>query len=772
MPSNESETPKLPRRGLLATGAGLLAGLAGCSDQRGTPPTGTARTASPPGSPDSPTSVPTDAEPAPELTGPWPTAHADPANTGAVDEPGPQGQPSVRWQGYTDLETGMWVASGPDGPVVTQENGSVVAYAPDGSTRWRHQHEDRFRAGPVVADDGTVVVGSLDGTVTAYDADGSERWTASTPEGIFAPHANDATPLRVAGEVVVLAHPRGALLAYGLATGTRRWAIDVPARCHRPVTENGRVLLVGPAQDRRNTVVQARSLADGSVDWRKTLEQTVRIGAGLADGRLYVGSIDGELTAFDAASGEQRWQVVLPEEPWISSAPLAFADQIWVGTLSEGLFAVTEAGVQHHVEMGRTTSLAVGDGRLYVGSSEFGGHTDAQGSVVAFDGDGTEFWRTTLTGHPNAQVVFRDGRVSAGTETGAVTSLAAADGDERWQRFERPETLPDPVVDDGAVYCGGYGDDVGGYVATDGTSHLWNVGFDDRAPATPVAAGQSVLAGSRGGGVAATPRHEFADPPMGRMTTTPTPGPSATEVHIDAPLPEPRWRIALDGPVGDFGYGQGGAYVGSGERLVALTVTGDVRWERTLGEQLSEAPAVAEGGVYAATDEGTLVSFGTDGEERWRQSVGASATAPAYTTTEGSDLLVVGTDTRIVAVDAGSGEERWSADTGRLRGSPAVSESLAIAGDDEGVLHGVDLSGGSERWRFEAGGAIHGAPAVGGDHAYVGSRDGYLYAVSVSDGEVAWRANLGDWVDGSPALAYGAVFVVDQSGSLSAITGQ
>lgn len=771
MPSNESTPPKLRRRELLAVSAGLLTGLAGCSDQQGTPPTETDPTGSPPASPGSPTSVPTDTDPAPSLTGPWPTAHADSANTGTVDAAGPQGQLSIRWRGFTDIETGMWVAPGPGGPIATQENGLLVAYEPDGSTRWRRQHPSGFRCAPVVTTDGAVVVGTHDGHIVAYDADGTERWSASTPEGLFAPHANDATPFRIAGDVVVLAHPRARAIAFDLADGSRRWDVEVPYRCHRPAVANGRVFLVGAAADRRNTVVQARSLATGSTMWRKTLEQTIRIGPGHADGRLYVGSIDGAVTAFDGASGDERWQVVLSEEPWISTIPVAFAGAIWVGTLSAGLFAVTEAGVQHRFEMRTGTTPVVGDGRLYVGSTEFGGNVDPEGTVLAIDGDGTERWRTELPGNPNARLAYRGGHVVAATGTGAVVALSAADGSERWRAFERPETLPSPVVGDGAVYCGSFSENVGGYVATDGTSHLWNVAFDASAPATPTVAGDSVFAGSRGGAVAATPRHEFADPPAGRMTTTPTPGPSATDVHIDAPLPKPRWRRDIGGPVGDFGYGDGGAYLGSGAALVNLTATGDVRWERSVGEPLREAPAVAAGNVYAATEAGTLVAFTTGGEERWRRSVGETATAPAYTTVDGSGLLVTGTRSGVVAVDAVRGDERWRVETARVRGSPAVTDSLAVVGDGKGVLRGLSLANGHERWRVETGGAVHGAPAIGGDYAYVGSRDGFLYAVAVASGDVAWRVDIGDWVDGSPAIAYGAVFVVDQSGSLSAVTG-
>jgi outer membrane protein assembly factor BamB len=767
--SADSRQRRLRRRRFLAAGAGLLTGLAGCSGERDTP-TETDPEASPEGSPGSSTEIPTEPGDNPSLRGPWPTIHADPRNTGTVDAAGPEGTPSVHWQTYVHLETGMWVSDGPNGPVAVREDGLLVAYDADGGVRWRRRHDGGFTAGPVVADDGTVVVGTRQGVVRAYASDGSERWRDTTPEGVYAPHANDATPFSITGDVVLLAHPRKRLVAYDIADGSRRWDVEVPARCHRPAIENGRVYLVGEGDDRRSSVVQSRSLADGSTHWEKTTERSIRIGAGVANGTVYLGDIDGVLVARDAENGSEQWRVELSEQSWISTLPVEFEGNVWVGTLSDGIFAVSEKGVQTHIEMGTSTTPVTGDGRLYIGSTEFGGTGGPTGKVIALDADGNEQWQTTTRGNPNALLAYRDGTVYAASETGTVGAFAAASGDLRWRRYERPATLPSPVVGDGAVYCGSRRSWVGGYRATDGTSHLWGVSFDSPAPGAPVVASDTVVAGSHGGVVTGTPAHEYADPPNGRLTVTPSD--TGTDIHIDAPKPDPLWRTRLAGPVGDIGYGNGGAYLGSGDSVAALTVAGDVRWETGVGERVSEAPAVADGTVYAVTAAGTLFALDTaDGQKRWRESVGDAATAPVATSANGKSFIVVGTNSGVVAVEAGSGEERWRAETGKVQGSPAVTEELVVFGDGRGVLYGIDLGSGDERWTVETGGAIHGAPALADGVAHVGSRDGHLYAVDTADGSVRWRVELGDWVDCSPAIGYGAVFVVDQSGRLSAVVG-
>ncbi|WP_227132735.1 outer membrane protein assembly factor BamB family protein [Halorubellus salinus] len=777
------------RRGLLRTGGALaLAAVAGCSTTRS--PTSSTESSTDAGvetSTERPTDDPPSGPAAPPLRGPWPTVHADARNTGAVEASGPQGPPALQWQSGVRLDTELTAASGPDGPVITQRNGTVVAYDHDGGVRWRDRHDEDFVAAPVVAADGTVVVGTLDGRVTAYDANGDRRWERSTQEGLFPPHANDATPFAVVDDVVYLAHPRGSAYAFSLADGTERWRASVPRRCHRPAFADGTVVLTSRGSrtgDDDASPVLALDATDGNEVWRTSVPGTVSIGAGVDGEVAYVGTIDGRLSAHAVADGGERWAVQLDSEatPWISSIPTAFADRVWVGTLGDGLYAVDADGVRAHVDVDAETTPAVGDGRLYVGSRDAeSSDADANGSVVAVDPDGTVAWRTGTRGQPDAQVQYGDGQVVVGTHSGVVEAVDATTGDRRWRAFERPASLPSPIVGDGALYCGSRHDAVSGYDARKGESHLWHVELGGPTPGAPVSAGDTILAGSWSGEVAGTPPHEHADPPTDPMTR---PDRTTTTVHVDAPSPQPRWRVDLDGPVGDFGYGTlsdsdtqdekpvGGAFVGAGSRVVALTANGAVRWERDVGARVATSPAVFDGRVFATTTDGDLVSLGEpDGDVRWRTDVGDAATAPAVVTSPSPTLVVVGTDEGVVARHAADGEEAWTASgPGRVRGAPALgSDGTLVAADDAGVVRGLDAASGDETWRFEAEGAVHGAPALADGVAYVGTRGRRLLAIDVDSGSVEWSFELGDWVDGSPVVAYGAVFVPTQAGTIDAV---
>ncbi|MFC6954240.1 PQQ-binding-like beta-propeller repeat protein [Halorubellus litoreus] len=777
------------RRGLLRTGGALaLATLAGCSTTRSpTSSTDSSTDAGVETSTERPTDQPPSGPAAPPLRGPWPTVHADARNTGAVEASGPQGPPALQWRSGVRLGTELTAASGPDGPVVTQRNGTVVAYDHDGGVRWRDRHDADFVAAPVVAADGTVVVGTLDGRVTAYNAGGDRRWERSTQDGLFAPHANDATPFAVVDDVVYLAHPRGSAYAFSLADGTERWRTSVPRRCHRPALEAGNVILTSRGMRSSGddeSPVLALDATDGSEVWRTNVPGTVSIGAGVDGDAAYVGTIDGRLSAHDVADGSERWTVqVDPEEtPWISSIPTAFADRVWVGTLDDGLYAVDADGVTAHVAVDAETTPAVGDGRLYVGSADYeSGDAEANGSLLAVDPDGRVAWRTEIRGQPDAQVLYRDGQVVVGTHSGVVETVEASTGDRRWRAFERPASLPSPIVGDGALYCGSLHDAVSGYDARKGESHLWYVELGGPTPGAPVSAGDTVLAGSWSGEVAGTPPHEHADPPTDPMTK---PDRTTTTVHVDAPSPNPRWRVDLDGPVGDFGYGTpseagteagttaGGAFVGAGSRVVALTANGDVRWETDVGARVATSPAVHDGAVFATTTDGDLLSLAdSDGGVNWQTDVGGAATAPVVVTSTDPSLVVLGTAEGVVARQATDGAEAWTAPgQGRVRGAPALaSDGTVVAADDAGVVRGLDAASGEETWRFQADGAVHGAPAIADGVAYVGTRGSRLLAIDVQEGGVEWSFEMQDWVDGSPVVAYGAVFVATQAGTIDAV---
>lgn len=750
------------RRSLLqAVGTAAASGSAGCSDVFANR-SSTTRTqpASPTGAPPSPQND----DAAAGLTGPWPTAHATAKNTSFIESDGPRGSPLLRWQKAVHLKTDMHVATGPGGPAATRTDGRVLAYTPDGVVRWRDVLDGDARAAPVVGGDGTVVVGRQDGKVIAYGPGGDRRWTHQTQDGLFPPHANDGTPFRVAGETVLLAH-QGACTALRLDDGQVKWKVSIPRRTHRPAIGNGRVVVTHKAGPRGNaeSLAQAISIEDGRTLWESESTGAAKIGPRVDRDSVYIGDNEGRVIALDGADGAVVWEVQLPDDPWISTIPAILDGRVWVGTLRSGIFGATASGVEAHIDLPSPVTPVVTDDLVVFGTpAGFRGGADA--SVVAIDRAGELRWRKSVRGNPVAHVRHFDSSVVVGTDSGVIETIAT-DGTRAWRAFDRPEQLPSAAIGPAFVYYGSRAGNVLSYRLTDAFFTPWGVRFDGAAPVTPTLADGLVFVGDHTGTLRAVPAPD-TDPPDGRVV-----GPTETAFHADGSPPDPEWEHTFEGPIGEIGFGRH-VYLGSGASVVSVQTDGTMRWTTSVEDRVTGAPAVDNEHVYVGTTGGTVLGLSTaDGTIRWRSDVGTTATAPTVTSTEHRSYVIVGTDESVESLDPESGDQLWELEMGLVRAAPAATDDIVVAGTEMGVVHGIAVEDGSERWSVELAGPIHGAPAIANDTAYMGSRDRNLYALSLRDGSIAWRVELADWVDSSPAVGYGAVVVTDQSGTISVIVG-
>jgi outer membrane protein assembly factor BamB len=160
-------------------------------------------------------------------------------------------------------------------------------------------------------------------------------------------------------------------------------------------------------------------------------------------------------------------------------------------------------------------------------------------------------------------------------------------------------------------------------------------------------------------------------------------------------------------------------------------------------------------------DPGPAWQFETDG------SVESSPAVVDGTAYVGSD------DGNLYAIDAASGERRWTFDTGeRVRSSPTVIENsstesgtMICVGNDGGSVYALDpaavqgVDDGVE-WRVDTEGVVVTAPAVAEVEqararrlVFVGSGDGRVYALDAATGEEEWRFETGFAVRSSPAVA-------------------
>ena len=191
---------------------------------------------------------------------------------------------------------------------------------------------------------------------------------------------------------------------------------------------------------------------------------------------------------------------------------------------------------------------------------------------------------------------------------------------------------------------------------------------------------------------------------------------------------------------------------------------GGESWLYDVDARLTAPPTVDDGYVYVGDWSGTVhVLDVRSGEPRWRRRIDADDGGRTFT---GAGAVHDGTlflgsqsgNTGLVALYAGTGNERWRASTGPVTVGPVANGDLVLVGS-HGLATAFGLDG-TRRWSFNVP-AESGRPmAVDEKRVYVPGRE-TLYAVS-RDGEEAWRA---DDVSGTPTVAGDAV-IVREEGSL------
>lgn len=192
---------------------------------------------------------------------------------------------------------------GADGTVfVAGGDGALHAVTPAGGRRWRFVADNQIYTAPALDAAGNLFIASLSGTVYSLTPEGTQRWRASA--GGFV-----TSSLALANGTAYFASYDKRLYALDMATGQTRWTylIGDEVRASSPaVAEDGSVFI--GAYDRRVHHVNP----DGTLRRTYGAANWFRSSPLLAGGRLYIGSNDGRVYAFDvglraASGGDAPW---------------------------------------------------------------------------------------------------------------------------------------------------------------------------------------------------------------------------------------------------------------------------------------------------------------------------------------------------------------------------------------------------------------------------------------------------------------------------------
>jgi outer membrane protein assembly factor BamB len=264
-------------------------------------------------------------------------------------------------------------------------------------TKWTFKTDGPIIGSPAVAN-GVVYIGSTDGNLYAVDQEtGKQKWKFKT----FASRQVTSSPT-IANGLVYFGGFDGILYAVDAQTGTMKWTFVAEyerrfeaKRLHgypsgfqtipdswdiytsSPAIFNGRIY-VGSGDGN----VYCVDAVTGILQWKFATGDIVHASPAIANNTVYIGSWDSYLYALDAETGQEKWRFKTGEDTYIRN------------------------------QQGFQSSPAIADGTIYVGCRD--GHLYA-----VDDGTGRKRWDyPTNKGWVNSTPAIRGGVVYAGTSDG------------------------------------------------------------------------------------------------------------------------------------------------------------------------------------------------------------------------------------------------------------------------------------------------------------------------------------------------------------------
>ncbi|MFF4400333.1 PQQ-binding-like beta-propeller repeat protein [Streptomyces sp. NPDC001480] len=233
------------------------------------------------------------------------------------------------------------------------------------------------------------------------------------------------------------------------------------------------------------------------------------------------------------------------------------------------------------------------------------------------------------------------------------------------------------------------------------------------------------------------------------------------------------WRLSTDAWVYSLHADRGTVVTGTrGGGVQAWEAsTGQKLWEltgvQTDFESPEAGPALHDGTAFVWQDARLRALDARTGEERWSYPIGDAASCggvPVRLTHAPDGHVYVSAGTRVLAIDVASGMVRWHFEAPAaflcpptFAPGPAVTGGGIYLADYLGTVYALDATDGRDRWRIATESRASIEPVlVAAGHVHVGSGKG-LYTLDAVTGTPKWRFQAGGDVVGSPAVAEGRI---------------
>ena len=378
----------------------------------------------------------------------------------------------------------------------------IIVFTASCADRSTPELSGMFRGGP----DHTGVYGE----VTADDH-GMIEWSFQTDGPVR------GSPL-VDSDLVVIGSGDGNLYAIERRTGRERWRFEAGSPIHSSPAGYGDLIYFGDRsndfyavnRDDGRIVWGVPTGGDHALEWGNEGWDYFTSSPVIADSMVIVGSGDGNVYAFDAASGEEHWRVKTGGR--VRSSPAVANGVVYVGSADGFLYAIglemggllwrfeTDGVSNTSSEFGfdRKTiqsSPSVADGTVYFGSRDGGTYgVDASSGRLRWRYDHTTPWVISSPAISN-------GSLFSSTSDGLyVHSLSVETGEENWRFETGVRVFSSPAVSGDVLYVGTHSRRLLALEAASG-SLLWDLKFGGAVMSSPVVDGDHIYVGSDDGGV-------------------------------------------------------------------------------------------------------------------------------------------------------------------------------------------------------------------------------------------------------------------------------
>lgn len=173
-------------------------------------------------------------------------------------------------------------------------------------------------------------------------------------------------------------------------------------------------------------------------------------------------------------------------------------------------------------------------------------------------------------------------------------------------------------------------------------------------------------------------------------------------------------------------------------------------WSKEFPDEIASSPVLYNERIFLSTLAGKIYIINPQNGQIIKEvTIINSSIISDFAFIENKSIFMTDKD-ELITIDINSGEILWSYRRKKLSDfiinsfpAPVIHNDIAYAGFSDGVLAGIDISTGKEKWSFKLPSAkrfegIYASPVIYKDKLIVPKYDSGLYSISINDNKIVW----------------------------------